>query len=202
VPDYSGELNLSGDLSHGKEVYSNVNFIGPLSRFSRQKKIRLPFSRELLLILSGPEPQRSILEKNIKIQLLKSNYSALIVRGVVEEKPIKTHLTDKIAEVNFLTTEDLQEQILNSELVICRAGYSSIMDMTCLNKNAILIPTKGQTEQEYLATYLSNRGLFYSVKEKQFHLEESIKKLRNSNLNELNRQEYNVDFLTEFLSKV
>ena len=34
-----------------------------------------------------------------------------------------------------------------------------------------MVPTPGQTEQEYLANYLNEKGLFYTMSQKAFNLE-------------------------------
>ena len=60
--------------------------------------------------------------------------------------------------------------ILNSIVVISRPGYSSIMDLTTLGKRAIFIPTPGQTEQEYLARYLKDKKIYFSMEQDEFDL--------------------------------
>lgn len=154
VPDVEHGENLSGDLSHGDAIPSNVEYIGMFSRFSfapAQKKY------DLLVVLSGPEPQRTILEEAIFHQLKDSSLKVLIVRGKPEEQK-KEKLSETIESVSHLPSEEMTQALLQSDAVICRAGYSSIMELASLKKAAILIPTPGQTEQEYLAERLSEQG--------------------------------------------
>ena len=111
-----------------------------------------------LAILSGAEPQRTIFEKELLASLQNSSHENIIlVQGKIEAEQRKTKV-GKITVYNFMSTEELQENILKADEIICRSGYSSIMDLYALGKlqNATLIPTPGQTEQEYLAEYISN----------------------------------------------
>jgi uncharacterized protein (TIGR00661 family) len=153
VPDFQGEKNLSGKLSHGKTKLQ-PKFIGPLSRFVKQTS---EIKNDILIVLSGPEPQRSILEDKIKEALKNDTRKILLVQGltnkmnkVSHEGPFEIH--------HFMNSDDLNKAMNESDLVICRAGYSSIMDLAKVQKKAILIPTPGQTEQIYLAKQLSDQN--------------------------------------------
>jgi len=66
--------------------------------------------------------------------------------------------------------------MLETPVIISRSGYSTIMDLVRLNKSAILIPTPGQTEQEYLAKLMMERKWFYAVSQNDFNLEMACKK--------------------------
>ena len=175
VPDFEGEDNLSGSLSHGKSRLTNIQFIGPLSRFSNNGQAD-EIRREILVILSGPEPQRSSFEKRITEEVLALKRTAIIVRGKPGENR-RRKLNDCVEIVDFLGSDALKEMMLSSSLVICRSGYSSIMDLIAVQRKALLVPTKGQSEQEYLATYLKNRGWFYAVEEMQLDLSHDLKQL-------------------------
>jgi hypothetical protein len=171
IPDYEGNDNLSGDLSHGKHSLKNVQFIGPLSRFNKE----MPGPEKIYswcVVLSGPEPQRSILEKKLLQKLHVSGKKTVFVRGILhEEKPIE--ITSNIEVHSFLSGTELQKKLQESEMVICRSGYSSIMDLAALDLKGILIPTPGQSEQEYLAEYLNGKRGWRSVKQnelEQLHL--------------------------------
>ena len=111
-----------------------------------------------LAILSGAEPQRSIFEKELLVSLQsKPHENIILVQGKIEAEQ-KVSKVGKVTVYNFMSSEELQEYILKADEIICRSGYSSIMDLHALGKllNATLIPTPGQTEQEYLAEYISN----------------------------------------------
>jgi uncharacterized protein (TIGR00661 family) len=164
IPDYPAEASLAGELiSFGKLKYSGqISYIGHLSRFSfRDVDVK---KYEILVICSGPEPQRSILEKMLKHQLSNSGRKYLIIRGVIENKSSTPELK------NFLTTDELCEVILQSEVVISRSGYSTIMDLGALGSNVVFIPTPGQTEQEYLARRLKEKGIAFFMEQDVFDL--------------------------------
>jgi uncharacterized protein (TIGR00661 family) len=152
VPDSASlTQNLSGELSHGKIWHKSVHFIGPLSRMWPAEA---PPKYDLIMVLSGPEPQRTYLESELLGQALNLHLKCLVVRG----KPLEnTHYftANHVEVVSFLTSEALNRAINESTYVVCRSGYSSIMDLAALGKRALLIPTPGQTEQEYLAKNLS-----------------------------------------------
>ncbi|MCB0400467.1 MAG: glycosyltransferase [Flavobacteriales bacterium] len=154
IPDYEGDNNLSGDLSHLKSIRQKHRFIGPLSRFEKPRE--LPESiYDLCAVLSGPEPQRTILEEKVREQIRKHGLNAAVVRGLPNAEP-----TGEAGIFNHLPADKLQDLMLKSKRVLCRSGYSSIMDLVTLGKSAILIPTPGQTEQEYLAEFHKNSDQF------------------------------------------
>lgn len=170
IPDFEGRNNLSGQLSHVKDRLKNKYFIGPLSRFECIAKENTFNKINVLFILSGPEPQRSIFEKIIYDQTKNAGLKYEIVRGSSSQSKHPFNF----AVHNILNAEDLFALIKKSELVVCRSGYSSVMDLYQLKKKAILVPTPGQTEQEYLAGYLKQKGFFYSVSQKNFNLQKDI----------------------------
>ena len=153
VPDFESENSLAGKLSFSKNKINSVKYIGNLSRLTFQKQEK---KYDVLLLLSGPEPQRTLLENHL--YRVFENYSGkvLLIRGVFHSKTIlKQRKNFEI--LPYLLTEDLQKTILQSDLVICRSGYSTIMDLAKLKKRAFFIPTPGQTEQEYLAKLLQQK---------------------------------------------
>ncbi len=163
IPDAGGSENLSGELSHISGLSEKYKYIGILSDFNNETKENSEIIYDMAVILSGPEPQRSILEKITVKQLLKTDYKTVIVSGM----PHKNFDYDRknIRYISHLNRKEMQKLILNSEVVLCRSGYTSIMDLVTLNKKAILIPTPGQTEQEYLAKYLSGKYGFVFLKQ-------------------------------------
>lgn len=171
IPDAAGTINLAGELSHGS-IPQNTLYIGPLSRFSKSSENT---SGLLLVILSGPEPQRSMLEKILEKQLSSYPGKACIVRGRPGEK-WKPADTDNLQWYNHLPIKELQALISSAELVICRSGYTTIMDLAVLRKKAILIPTPGQAEQEYLGAYLMEQEIYLSVKQGEFNLQTVLEK--------------------------
>ncbi len=176
IPDYKGSRSVAGELSNTKKIPENVKYIGILSRFKDNVKY---YKQELdkslqaqnfdiLAIISGPEPQRSVFENIIIKQVKTTGYKALILQGNPSRN--QKHTNDNITLVNHIDSYNLRELINKTPIIICRSGYSSIMDLLVLKKKAIIIPTIGQTEQEYLAEYLSNKNLFYIYKQNNFKL--------------------------------
>ena len=172
IPDFEGVMNMSGQLSHGGTVPENTQYTGILSRF---KKIATYKKYDLLIILSGPEPGRSNWEKKILGELTVYGGRACLVRGLPESDEAVTDAVN--TEIfNHLSSEELNLAIEQSEWVICRSGYTSVMDLVKLQHKAILVPTPGQPEQEYLGSYLHQKKLFYSVPENEFSVKQSIEK--------------------------
>ena len=164
IPDFSGESNLTGKLSDSRTV--PVKYIGILSRL---KKIPSNVVYDLTIMLSGPEPQRTILEKILLTQLKKSKCKALLIRGVMEGES-QWVKENELQIVNYLQRDEMAKIINQSQWIIARSGYSTIMDLAKLGKRAIFIPTPGQTEQEYLARRLKNYGIAFSMNQDNFNL--------------------------------
>jgi UDP-N-acetylglucosamine:LPS N-acetylglucosamine transferase len=99
--------------------------------------------------------------------------SALIVSGK-PGAPEKQQITPRVQQVNHMNAKDLNEAMLASKMVLSRSGYTTLMDLVKLNKKAILIPTPGQSEQEYLGKFLMRKGYFYNVPQHTFNLKEAL----------------------------
>ena len=192
VPDNAGEENLSGILSHQTRLPSvMLVYMGPLSRFERNPTVE---KYELLILLSGPEPQRTLLEKILLDQLKEMNGKIVIVRGLPGDADLPVSMNDQIEMYNHLPSKQLEERISQSRLVITRSGYTTVMDLLKLQKKAILIPTPGQTEQEYLALYLKEKKIFYSTPQEGFNLKEAMDKTDGYNLTEMDFEQYKKQF--------
>lgn len=173
IPDFEGEDNLSGNLSHRRELPERFCFIGPQSRFRQNDKPLQEKQFDVLALLSGPEPQRTILEEKLIPMLKKSGLKCAMVLGTPEKKCEPNNI-ENIVFFHHLESENLQKLILRSETVISRSGYSTVMDLAALGKKAIFIPTPGQTEQEYLADYFKRKKIFYSEKQHAFDLTRAL----------------------------
>ncbi len=133
---------------------------------------------DIAFILSGPEPQRTIFENTILAQISNSGHNFIMVRGLPEntaELPIKNNLHIK----NHLSATELNQVICSSRLVISRSGYTSIMDYVKTGVRAVLVPTPGQGEQEYLARFLSEKKIFMSVSQHNFSLYTIVEEAMN-----------------------
>jgi len=121
-------------------------------------------------LVSGPEPQRSVFEDLLKRQLKDLPYSSVLLRGVPGKGfPVKED--GKPDVYDHLNDREMRHLIKNARYVICRSGYSTIMDLAALNTTAILVPTPGQTEQEYLADYLTEKGMFLSCSQHEIDIQ-------------------------------
>ncbi|HEY8937745.1 MAG TPA: glycosyltransferase [Cyclobacteriaceae bacterium] len=167
IPDTEDHV-LSGMLSCNSAI--KANYIGPLSRFSAEAAT--PVKYDILVLLSGPEPQRSLLEEIILQQLHDVNKKVLIVRGVQGNNTRK--ITESVEITDFLASHELQQAIQESVLVISRSGYSTIMDLARLGKQAVFIPTPGQTEQEYLAQRMKDQHIAYFMPQNNFNLHHAL----------------------------
>jgi hypothetical protein len=169
IPDFPGEVNLSGELSHNLKLPANSRYIGLLSRFTssgtspKKPKNSKP---NLTILLSGPEPQKNILRKKLIGSLQSTNYETIIFEGTpgIENK---NEITPGITSYNHLPSLQMRDIIEGSDKIICRAGYTTIMELISLKRTALIIPAPGQTEQEYLAKYLSQKGWFSFTSQKE-----------------------------------
>jgi len=173
VPDSDGPDNLAGELSHPVVLpNTSVTYIGLLSRFQTRDllpEFPSPESGNILFMLSGPEPQRGLLEDKVINDASHYPGTATIVRGLPSS--LSTIPSTRMIKVfNHLTSDELRQEIARAEIVISRCGYSTVMDLISCGKNAILIPTPGQTEQEYLAAHLHRQGIAFTVPQKEFSL--------------------------------
>jgi uncharacterized protein (TIGR00661 family) len=171
VPDMAGNENAAGILSHPKKMpKTKVQYIGLLSRFQLQPAAK---KYDYCILLSGPEPQRTLLENKLVAGLAKVEGRFLLVRG----KPGTKDLLQTAAHIevkNHLPGTQLQEAILQSEYIISRSGYTTVMELLSLRKRSILIPTPGQTEQEYLAKKLQQDHICMSIEQHQFNCEKHL----------------------------
>lgn len=174
IPDVSGPLNLSGKLSHGFPLPANTSFIGPLSQFSTYKSHENTDTEPAIVaVLSGPEPQRGIFETILTKEAHQTGIPIIIVRGVQEGTP-GPETEGCVTRYHFLCGENLGHLLTSSSLIISRPGYTSLMDVTCLDLQAAFVPTPGQTEQAYLAAYHKGLGHYYSMPQQAFSLEKTI----------------------------
>ncbi|MEM8999336.1 MAG: glycosyltransferase [Bacteroidota bacterium] len=168
VPDVEGKPNLTGKLGHIKSLKINIKYLGPLSRF--EKKIT-KIDHQLMVLLSGPEPQRTFLEEKLVTELKKFQGKVLFVKGKIEAKQTREIIKEQKVEielVNFMQSKELEEALNKGALVLCRSGYTTVMDLAKLEKKAYFIPTPGQYEQEYLAKRLEKQGLVPYSEQEEF----------------------------------
>ncbi len=176
IPDDT-HSKWAGIMAHGLAIDIPHYYTGILSRFSKRNTIT-PIDGRILVILSGLEPQRTILEQKIMHQAQHlTSYHFTIVRGITEDKGMT--LQKNMTLIDHLTTKELETLILESEVVIARPGYSTVMDMAMVEKKTIFIPTPGQTEQEYLAEHLAERNMSIVQKQDELDLAKAINSSKN-----------------------
>ncbi|NBU80134.1 MAG: glycosyltransferase [Flavobacteriaceae bacterium] len=164
IPDFQESVNLSGKLGHLKSNYLNLKYLGPLSRLEKKE---LDSKYKLIVILSGPEPQRTILEEKLIAELQNYNGEVLFIKGEVEANQ-KREVKRNITYYNFMTSKEIETALNESEMVLCRSGYTTVMDLAKLEKKAFFIPTPGQYEQEYLAKRFKRNGYIPYAKQDDF----------------------------------
>jgi UDP-N-acetylglucosamine transferase subunit ALG13 len=181
IPDWPGDFSLAGRLSH-PEIPLPVphNYIGLLSRL---KPLQANVEKNtLLILLSGPEPQRTQFEKSILLQLEHLTLKCTVLRGLPGKVSSVSTPFNGAQIIDHLPAEELNILMNTSDLILSRSGYSSIMDLVQLGKNAILVPTFGQTEQEYLGNHLQEMNWMFTVPQKNFNLKKAIQQFQKSKL--------------------
>jgi len=168
VPDVEGKLNLTGKLGHLEHSSLLLKYIGPLSRMHKKG---LPIQYDLMIILSGPEPQRGLLESHLTKEVLRFDGKVVFIKGIIEAEQKKEQIGN-ITYFNFMKTRQLEQTFNESDKVLCRSGYTTIMDLVKLNKKAFFIPTPGQYEQVYLAEKLKSEGLVPYAFQEDFRIED------------------------------
>ena len=167
VPDTDGYINLSGKLGHSAHFEIPTKYIGPLSRFNKTNAV---IKNDLMVLLSGPEPQRTLLEKKLFLVLKNFSGKTLFVKGLMENEQT-IQVIGNMTIYNYMTSNLLEKSLNESAVVISRSGYTTIMDLAKLDKKAFFIPTPGQFEQEYLAKRLTELLLVPSCNQDAFTLE-------------------------------
>jgi len=178
IPD-TNDHRLSGTLSQARLTIPK-RFIGPMSHLPTAYNLEVRY--DILVMLSGPEPRRSLLEDRLLSLLYeRDDLKVALIRGT--DQPITTPVSHGHIEIyNLVTSSHLSEIIAMSEILICRSGYSTIMDLTTLEQKAIFIPTSGQPEQEYLAKLHSTKDRYESIMARDIstqRLNEAINRLRS-----------------------
>jgi len=161
---------LSGALSNFKEKRNkpkcDIEYIGAISRL--KKDIFIKKEKGVLIILSGPEPQRTQLEDEIRLKYKNENksFEVLLIRGTNLHPNAPFPI--KFKTIDLAKTKEVNNALNAYDKIVCRSGYSTILDLHKLEKKAILIPTPNQTEQEYLAKHLTKNFGFKTISQKDF----------------------------------
>lgn len=176
VPDFEQSPQLAGALAHPPPKALSVRFIGAPSRMHPAPLGKAVY--DVLAILSGPEPERSKLER-LLIQCANDTGKKLaLIRGT--EKPLPTPIPKEIHVVHLAQPHEIEKLVAQSLTVVCRSGYSSLCDLLAMQRKAVLVPTPGQGEQEYLATWFEEQFGFISCKQSHHALVSALRMAENA----------------------
>ena len=163
IPDNEGKMSLTQAMTNVKPMIRNARFIGLLSRFSSPEFETKIFENDVLVIISGPEPHRSIFYNSIIKELTGTKLRVIIICGIPESNEMDA--IDNIKVLSHVNAKELERLILYSNVIVCRSGYSGVMDLIRLKKPAIIIPTPGQKEQEIIAEKMVNEYQYIKLNE-------------------------------------
>jgi uncharacterized protein (TIGR00661 family) len=181
IPDFEGNQNISGKLSHRYKLPKNARFIGLLSRFNLSAdnlNEAKTHKYDLVIVLSGPQPSLHNFTLFITKQAIDLKVKTLIIGGLQNNFSVP----ENIVHVEYrphVPPYEFKVILVNAGYIVCRAGYSGIMDLISINRTALIVPTAGQSEQEYLARYLSEKGWFCTVNESSLNLKKDLLLLNN-----------------------
>lgn len=160
VVDEPGDNGMGGELSHPRHLPNNSRYIGLLSQFKRCAGAPRKQDDDLILILlSGPEPMRSILEQKLLSQASTLVGYQIVIAAGRPSASLPDALPAHLTYFPFLNANRLADYLERASLVVCRSGYTTLMDLALFGKKALLVPTPGQTEQEYLGSRLAEKGI-------------------------------------------
>jgi hypothetical protein len=155
IPDYEEEtISLSGELSHGEHFHKKIKYIGVLSRLEKSSSLEKKY--DYLFLISGPEPQQTLFANAL---IKKAEQNPNFKFAFVKPNNLKPE-NQNIETFNSPNAKQISEVVLQSKKIICRSGYSAIMDLHQLEvdfKNVVFVATPGQTEQDYLAKYAKEK---------------------------------------------
>lgn len=163
---------LAGDLSHGRNVPRNARYIGPVSRMDPTKAIAPKEPYRIVCVISGPEPQRTLLEEELMNQLPHIPGQHLLVRG--EPEPALDETIGHVRRLSHLGGDALTGALLQARLIVSRTGYTTLMDLARIGKSALAIPTPGQQEQEYLGELHTRTGRFFVQPQEKLNIAEVL----------------------------
>lgn len=179
IPDSSSGFSLSGALTQPSKLPGNVKRVGLMSRFYGMTINEKDNMWDLLAIVSGPPPHRDIFEQEVEKLAQRLNLKTIILQGLPQFNG-RTIENGCVTLVANMPDVEIVETISKSKYLLCRGGYCTIADLIALNRSAILIPTPGQTEQEYLVDYLKPKDIFRFFRQSE---------IKNINMNDFKATE-------------
>ena len=180
VPDTADHPGYAADLSHPTIMPRiPVTYIGALSQFSilnNQTINATAIKYKYCFLLSGPEPQRTMLQNLIESDASKLKDQIILIEGRPSDLPNHYQVRGSLTSLRYASGQDLLNIVMQSEFVVCRSGYSTLMELIPMHKKLILIPTPGQTEQMYLAEILAKNKLAITIDQSNFDLQKMDEK--------------------------
>ena len=205
IPDFQGNNSIAGELSHPRRLPSiPLRYLGALSRLEPCTSLAPTQKHQLLVLLSGPEPQRTMLEEKILADAKDiPSTEIILVRGLPSETSDLANHPSNVQPSNHLPAAELNKAICSADYIVSRSGYTSLMDYLKLGVKSILIPTPGQAEQEYLASYLQENQFALSFEQSGFSLASSLEQASHFAYRKFegNMDEYKAQ-LSEFLASI
>lgn len=172
IPDLE-TIQLSGAMAQSSGELKK-RYIGfPTEKYENLKSIE----SDVLFLLSGPEPKRTIIQNQLLSIAEKLDHKMVFIAGDFTKDEYEFHR----GSLEFYSRKKYEEvlpYIAGAKRIVCRSGYSTLIDLHCLNKRDIIcIPTKGQPEQEYLAKYWEEKGWITHITEDE--IETKLLKILN-----------------------
>ncbi|MBX2973122.1 MAG: glycosyltransferase [Flavobacteriales bacterium] len=172
IMDEAEAPGLAGELSHGTSLPAHAQYIGTISRMradgiTREKKFRI------VAVISGPEPHRTLLEGILMEQLQRIEGRHLLVRGLPGSG--ESEQLGNVQRVPHVGSNELAHAMANADLIVSRSGYTTLMDLVALGRSALVIPTPGQAEQEYLGELHGTTGRFLVQSQQRVDLEAALR---------------------------
>ena len=168
IPDDAAAPGLAGDLSHGPNMPRNSRYISPISRMDLARAMPTVERYRIVCVISGPEPQRTLLEHELMRQLPRIEGKHLLVIGKPE--PALDETVGNVRRLSHLGGDALTGALLQAELIVSRTGYTTLMDLAQIGRTALVIPTPGQEEQEYLGELHTRSGRFFVQQQEAMNL--------------------------------
>jgi len=177
IPDVEESPGLSGNLSHRHPIPPNVKYVGVISRITCGDDVKdRTDTYSLVAVLSGPEPHRTAFEKILRQQLPLLQEKSLLIRGITGTDNSEA-VTGNLTIIDYAGSETLSSLYKSAGVIICRGGYSTLMDLSVNGNKVICVPTPGQTEQEYLSQLMASRGYAVYSSQKEFNAAECLMKV-------------------------
>lgn len=170
-------MNITGELTGIDTNPVPKFYLGIISELQSQPNTG---HYKAVAILSGPEPQRTHFEQILIQQLSAMEGAFAIVRGRPDiDEPVKRE--GNLIIYPFLSRAELSALLDQTEIVIARSGYTTLMDLARTGHKAILCPTPGQYEQIYLADRLDHIGQCVYVRQDHIDLQDALEQVETKN---------------------